>query len=315
MPASLYSVSTLSSIWHSSENLPSLSSRTTTPELPSLESEPAIELYPAFRRVSHSDSYAYAPTKPQPVFPFKTNRLHYVPRVQEPHFADQWPIGFANDKVRIWNGRQYEIDRFLEYGRTIRNGNRMPWIPEYLFKGAAYRLTIDLRKSLIGLPIFTHGTIISVRNWNCHEYQYIVDHCIHKDKERAYLKVICFDSCDFALDIRSLRPPLILVVPLSHCNVRSHPNLMKTSPTRCHLNTRLDQTFRKFHCQRSLAFWNSIFLKKNWSITPIYIIAEPPSLILIMTFLLVIHWHGPPILFVVATCSLMDRVSFIINPL
>ncbi len=264
MPASLYSMSILSSIRHSSENLPSLSSRATTPELLSLESEPVERFEPhPERRVSDSES-AYDPTEPQPVFPFKPNQLHYIPRIQEPHYADQWPIGFADDKDHVWNGRQYKIDNFLEYGRTIQDGTRMPWTPEYLFKGAAYRLTIDLRKSLIGLPIFMHGTIISVRNWNCHKYRYIVDHCVYEDKVTAYLKVICFDSCDFAHDIRSLRPPLILAVPLSHCNVRSHLNLMKISADSTpRLNTRSNQTFRKSYIHSSLAFWNSIFSKRN----------------------------------------------------
>ena len=262
MSASLYSVeSTLSSIWHSSENVPSLSSRSTTPELLSLEDEPVTSH--TERRVSDSE-YAYAPTEPwQPVFPFKRNQLHYVPRIQELHYADQWPIGFADDK-EVWNGKQYEIDNFLEYGRTIRDGTRIPWTPEYMFKGVAYRLTIDVRKSLIGLPTFTHGTIISVRNWNCHEYRYIIDHCVYKDEITAYLKVICFDSCDFAQDIRSLRPPLILAVPLSHCNVRTHPNVKKTSADSTPpMNTQSNETFRKFYIRSSLAFWNSIFSKRS----------------------------------------------------
>jgi len=56
-------------------------------------------------------------------------------------------------------------------------------------------------------------------------HRYLIDHCVHQDDRSAYLKVICYDHSQYWYDACSYRPPCILVVPLSFCNVRFHPNV------------------------------------------------------------------------------------------
>jgi hypothetical protein len=75
------------------------------------------------------------------------------------------------------------------------------------------------------LPVFKTGMIISFERCNDLGYQYLIDHCVLKDDSYAYLKVVCFDRFQEHYDANSYRPPLILLVPQSHCDVRTHPNL------------------------------------------------------------------------------------------
>ena len=171
----------------------------------------------------------YDPTEPRPIFPTTSmrTRLYQVPSTHLPNYADHWTIGFPNPNEweRVWNGRQYNLDSLLLSSRSIRNGENMPWTYEHTFKGAMYRLTLDHQQMRDHMPFFTHGTIISVQNWNCQVFRYIVDHCVYTDEHNAYLKVICFEISNSAFDMCSLRPPIILVVPLRFSKVRMHPNL------------------------------------------------------------------------------------------
>jgi len=206
------------------------------------------------------DEFEYDPTEPSLILPFIKNRAHGIPINHSPQYADHWPLGFTchEEWMRTWYSRPCYIDQYLRQEELFRDGPLLPWIDEHAYKGAAYRLTIDPHKSLIGLPILTHGVVISVQNWNCCEYRYIVDHCIHKDKDNAYLKVVCFDSCSYVYDIRSYRPPFILVVPLSHCdsNIRIHPNIRtKSHNSATIIPAHLKCIFKKFLAKNSRSLW------------------------------------------------------------
>ena len=125
-----------------------------------------------------------------------------IPFFHAPQYADQWPIGFMQPEQwrRIWNGQQFELDPFLQYGR-METGRETPWIHELVFKGVKYHLTIDHQK-LEGLPTFTEGMVVKCRQWNCNTQRYIIDHCAYKDDVNAYLKMICYDEYHNAYDIR-----------------------------------------------------------------------------------------------------------------
>jgi hypothetical protein len=85
----------------------------------------------------------------------------------------------------------------------------------------------DLYKQITVIRVIT----ISFRNCNGRTFRYIIDHCMYMDNFYAYLKVICFDPSQRRYDICSFRPPLVLVIPKSHCKVRFYPNLI---PKSCH---------------------------------------------------------------------------------
>jgi hypothetical protein len=218
MSTTHHSTTTLSSIAYEHR---SITSRATTPD--SLFSDIYI---PANQTHNTTFNY-YNATEPAPIFPSNTNhiRTFTIPLTQASDLSDHWPIGFRDiiEWTHIWNGQEHRLDQFLRYARTEDN-SRIPWTYEHMFKGAWFRITIDHRKSLTGMPILTHGDIISIQNWNCHQSRYIVDHCILKDDVNAYLKVYGFTADRQIYDIASLRPPLILVVPLEYCNTRVHPN-------------------------------------------------------------------------------------------
>jgi len=212
----------------SNANPPSYNSAVGIPEFPpayhritNFDDTPILE-----ERTEQISEIAYDCTEPLPIFPFTTNKVRRPPEHHNPYFADQWPIGFSNEEwPRVWGQREFNIDPYLNQSRTIRNGNNQLWSYEYDFKGTPYRLTIDHQLSPNTLPIFEHGMAISFQNSNTRNHRYFVDHCVHQDNRNAYLKVICYDYSQYWYDACSYRPPCILVIPLSHCNVRFHPNV------------------------------------------------------------------------------------------
>lgn len=217
-------------------------------------------------RQEHNINIHYDPTNPHPIFPFNINRAYHVPSSTKPHFADQLPLGFPDDEwERVWNDREQPIDQYLREVQFLHDASIVPWTNEYDYNGVPYRLTIDHQRSFIGLPNFTHGTTISFRNSNGRNHRYIIDHCLYQDDLNAYLKVICFDSTQRRYDVCSYRPPLILVIPLSHCDVRVHPNVIPKPSTRPSRNyTRVEQEMiegilRGYHSQSSPSFWQRLF--------------------------------------------------------
>lgn len=109
------------------------------------------------------NDFTYDPTEPLPVLPFIKNRAHGIPINNSPQYADNWPLGFTRyEWMRIWHSQPCCVDQYLQHEQLFCDGPLLPWVDEYAYKGATYSLTIDARKSLIGLPILTHGTVISV---------------------------------------------------------------------------------------------------------------------------------------------------------
>jgi hypothetical protein len=158
--------------------------------------------------------------------PIYLNRLQSIPNTHALHTIDHPPIGFDYSQwTRVWNSQEYELDGYLQSVRSIHNGTLLPWIPEYAFSGAPYRITIKHYGRNEDLPTFKHGMMISFSKCNGLDYRYIIDHCLYTDDFNAYLKVICFDSCQYYYDNCSYRPPIILAIPKSYCQVRMHPNL------------------------------------------------------------------------------------------
>jgi len=182
----------------------------------------------------------YDSVAPLPIFPVYKNRLLNTPRRHDPRLGDYWPLGFLEaDWDQTWHGREHKIDLYLRQARSIYDGSMLPWTHEYEYKGAPYRLTIDHQRSLDGLPVLTHGMVISFLNCNSGNNRYIIDHCVHQDDLNAYLKVVCFSFDQSHFDIGSYRPPLILVAPLKHCKVRPHVNVTPLQPknlTKGHTN-------------------------------------------------------------------------------
>jgi len=208
-------------------------------------------------RVSESDDDddKYEPLS---IFPIGVPQAFEIPSIPlESHYADQWPIGFVQGGQwsRIWSGTEYEIDRYLRHGRIMHTGENVPWTPETQFKGVRWRLVIDLRKNLHDLPIFTDGMIISFQNCNTQEYHYIIDHCAYQDELFAYLKVFCFRSDHYVCETWTSCPPIILAVPLTHCDVRNHPNTSLTSPKQ---HSRLSNSIIHFR----IGNFSSLILRK-----------------------------------------------------
>jgi hypothetical protein len=130
--------------------------------------------------------------------------IREIPIFHSPYHADQWPIqvGFAADGwTRLWNEKKIRLDPYLKLNKDPITNLRVPWTREEVFKGAFYRLTIDIRKSLATFPTLTHGMIITCQDWDCDGYHYFIDHCIYKDKTYAYLKVVCFDKYHYSQDV------------------------------------------------------------------------------------------------------------------
>ena len=164
---------------------------------------------------------------PPPIFPKYKNRTHNPLDHHDPHLADYWPLGFPNeDWNRIWNGHEHKIDKYLRQACSIYDGTLLPWTHEYEYKGAPFRLTIDHQHSLDGLPVFTRGMIISFLDCNGRDNRYIIDHGVYQDDLNMHIKVVCFNSEQSHFDTTSHRPPLILIAPLHHCNIRLHINLV-----------------------------------------------------------------------------------------
>jgi hypothetical protein len=164
---------------------------------------------------------------PHVIFPtIYLNRLHTVPITHSLHTTDQPPIGFDHEFWRqVWYSAECELDHYLTYARSTDTGIFLPWTLENTFNGAPYRLSISHYREDDNLPIFKRGMTISFSNCNGLDYRYVIDHCVHVDDFNAYVKVICFDSFQGYYNICSYRPPLILSIPKSHCQVRMHPNL------------------------------------------------------------------------------------------
>jgi hypothetical protein len=162
---------------------------------------------------------------PAPIFPIYNNSTHNPSNHHNPHFADHWPLGFVNeDWNQIWNGQEHKIDKYLRQARSIYDGTLLPWTHEYEYKGVPFRLMIDHQHTLDGLPIFTHGMIISFLDCNGRDNRYIINHGVYQDDLNMHIKVVCFNSEQSHFDTTSHRPPLILVAPLNHCNIRPHIN-------------------------------------------------------------------------------------------
>jgi hypothetical protein len=165
--------------------------------------------------------------RPHFIFPpVYANQVFAVNDTHSLHTADQGPVGFEHDEwTRIWYNHEYAIDKYLHHSRMSFDSELLPWTYEHKYQGARYRLTIDSNRTFDDLPSFTHGKIIAFNKCNNWDYKYIIDHCVDVDEFNAYLKLICYDNFYDYYDICSDRPPLILVVPKTHCDVRMHPNL------------------------------------------------------------------------------------------
>jgi hypothetical protein len=267
MSDSRYTESTLCSTGSEILSFPIIT-RASTPKLLDLDYEsldfgiPTPDLDE--RQISDTEIDFYDPTEPLPIFPpiSTRTRAHDVSSLHSPAFADHQTIGFpeADEWTQVWNGREHHLDQYLQYQLDHKNISN-PWSYEHTFQGAMYRLTIDPQARLDGMPTLTHGSIISVQDWNSIIYQYMIDHCVHKTALHAYLKVVCFDLTHRVYDICSLRPPLILVVPLRFSNVRMHPNLQDHSPT---LASKLKAGYTKFVRKHLHPLWKqlSMVLKK-----------------------------------------------------
>lgn len=223
--------------------------------------------YPDFDTTSSFDNESesneiserrFDPSIPHPIFPpIYLNRLQTISDSSRSanYTADQPLIGFDHDLwTRVWYNQELELDSYLEYIRSPDNETLLlPWRTEYTFKGASYRLTVSHFRCDEDLPLFREGMSISFSNCNGLDYRYVIDHCVHVDDFNAYIKVVCFDSCQFYYDMCSNRPPLILTVPKSHCRVRMHPNL------ETHLVTSVSS---KPHKSLSSFLWQRFFHKK-----------------------------------------------------
>jgi hypothetical protein len=141
----------------------------------------------------------------------------------------------------VWEANECRLDDYLIHVRTSHGETLVPWTNEYDYHGVHHRLTIDPQTSFDQLPTITHGTTISFRECNGRNFRYIVDHCVHQDDLNAYLKVICFDTSQRRYTLCSYRPPLILVFPRNHCNVRLHPNLVPKCSSPHRIYTRIEE--------------------------------------------------------------------------
>jgi len=191
-------------------------------------------------------------TTPHLIFPpigVAANRVHSITKVHAPQFANHPPVGFSDDEwARVWHGHEFAIDGHLLSGRAIPNGDPLSWNYEFDYIGTPYHLTIDHRKSFDGLPLFKHGKVISFANCNGWDFQYIIDHCMQIDDLNAYLKLVCFDSCQCYYDACSSRPPVVLVVPRTHSKVRMHPNLDEKPISPVPISTRFPRLHSIWQC-------------------------------------------------------------------
>ena len=168
---------------------------------------------------------------PPVIFPRSQINGREVAQLQGPQYEDYSPIGFLPEEwPRVWNGLPVSLEPYLRHGRLNFQSKRIPWFHECEFRGASFRLTIDHNIPRDSLPIFTHGMILSYRDWNSTTHKYIINHCTHKDDLNAYLKIVCYDNERYAYNIQFTRPPLILAVPLAHSQVRTHPNAPSSLP-------------------------------------------------------------------------------------
>jgi hypothetical protein len=207
------------------------------------------------------------PITPHPIFPSVSNRLYAIPKTHAPRFADHMPVGFDDEEwERVWNSKEVKIDEFLQLRRSMQDGRPIIWTQEDDYKGAPYRLTISNRYTM-DLPNFTHGTPISFWNCNGQEYRYFVDHSMHKG-HNTHIKLICFDINQRFYGETSTRPPIVLVVPTSKCDVRLHPNLeapLETiTTTRIYTpieNAIIEETLRGMQSRPSYShsFWKRLF--------------------------------------------------------
>jgi len=189
-------------------------------------------------------------TEPLSIFPISVSLAYEIPlTIPEPQYADHWPIGFiqTGQWPHIWRGAENNIDRYLRYGRHMRTGDNVFWTPETQFKGIRWRLVIDSRKDLHSLPIFVEGMTLSFQHCNTRNFRYIIDHCAYKDEVSAYLKVFCFRFDHYICESWTSCPPIILAVPLTHCNVRDHPNsLLVPRKTTNHSKTSICSRLGRF---------------------------------------------------------------------
>ena len=164
--------------------------------------------------------------EPHLIFPMAIPHAYQIPFYHEPQYADHWPIGFLGTHrwTDVWHGQECNIEPYLHMHRNIKTGVLAPWTLETKFKGARWRLTISKNRDLSNMPNFREGMIISFRHCNNANFRYIIDHCVFEDELRAYLKVLCFRIDHHVCDIWTPRPPIILEIPIVHCNVRDHPN-------------------------------------------------------------------------------------------
>lgn len=219
-------------------------------------------------REEANDQLFYDPTEPHPLFSFVRNRTHQVPLKYSSRFADQLPLGFTNEEwIQVWKADEFKLDTYLKHVPTNHGDVLVPWTNEYEYHGVYHRLTIDHESPFHWCSKISHGTTIQFRNCNGPNFRYVVDHCVHQDDLNAYLKVICYSSSQRWYNICSYRPPLILVIPKSHCKVRFHPHL---SPTRQQFSRRsytkieqeiIDKVLRGYHGKRSQSFWNRLFCR------------------------------------------------------
>ena len=166
------------------------------------------------------------------IIPAVSNPTHEFPEWHEPQYADQIPIGFhGHEWIDIWNGPRYEIDKYLMHGINLWTGEESPWFHEYDFMGIQWRLAIDHRKSLKGLPHFYEGMIISFDTFSSRNYQYVIDHCAHVDDVNAYLKLICYKRTRRFCTSWSKYPPVLLAVPIKYNCVRMHDNSHSATPS------------------------------------------------------------------------------------
>ena len=207
----------------------------------------------------------YDSTEPHPLFPFIRNRTNLVSPTHLPHHTDQSPIGFTRKEwEKVWNTDEFKIDAYLTLSKAVHLDILLPWTNEHDYHGASYRLTIS-RENYYRKQTITHGTTITFRECNGPNYRYIVDHCVHEDYANAYLKVFCFNPSQHWYDVCSYRPPLILVVPKNHCNVRLHPHLtpIRNQPRqRTYTKTELeilDALLKGYHGKRTRSVWKRLF--------------------------------------------------------
>ena len=163
---------------------------------------------------------------PPSVFPIAmTYPVSVLPAKRlEPRYTDRWPMAFDMKDMwlNLWDGPTIQLDSYLQEFRLPYRGTYVTEIPETEYRGTPWRLHISEKKAHGKLSILRHGTIVSYRNSNTKHLQYIIDHCVFRDKTVAHLKVYCFNIGQDICEVNSTRPPFLLVVPLDYCHVRNY---------------------------------------------------------------------------------------------